>query len=645
MKSRTFISSLIKTALLMLVGTAVVPIAFPQVESGNRAVHEAAQSTPYARKEVQNGISIDLSIAHQNPRTTAPVFTEGEDVIVSLRLADANTGAPLAAAKPAAWIDANHAPESGDPEACKKKIQNYLGGGILARPDIDLNVYYVLALNNDATITVVDPLFGYGGTRLLALVQLKSPGDDWALTSDQSRLFVSMPDAEQIAVIDTASWKVVSNIEVGGRPGRIALQPDGAYLWVATGESGNSGVAVFNAQTLAVAGRITTGRGPHELAFDNHSRFAFVTNAESRTTSIIDVRSLKKTADVPATGKPRSIAFSALSKSAYVACDDGSLLAISGESRQASARIKTEPGLAQIRFAPGDRFAFTVNTDKDRLYIIDASTNQVAQTAQVEREPDAISFTEGLAYVRHRASEDVFMIPLDKVGRRGDPVAIVDFPGGQNPLGRVSKPSLADGIVPVPGEGAVVVANPADRAIYYYKEGMAAPMGNFSNYGREPRAVLLVDRTLRAQSPGLYRTVARLGSAGDYSFLLFLDQPRVVHCFDLRVEADPELARNKTRAVDVQAADTGSIQAGSPAKLRFRLIDLATSQPVDDLKDVQVLIYAGVWQSREWARYSGNGVYETEFTPPVAGWYEAHVASASLGLRYRRAATFEVGSR
>ena len=46
--------------------------------------------------------------------------------------------------------------------------------------------------------------------------------------------------------------------------------------------------------------------------------------------------------------------------------------------------------------------------------------------------------------------------------------------------------------------------------VYYYKEGMAAPMGSFSNYGRRPRAVRVVDRSLREQSPGIYRTEARL---------------------------------------------------------------------------------------------------------------------------------------
>ena len=111
--------------------------------------------------------------------------------------------------------------------------------------------------------------------------------------------------------------------------------------------------------------------------------------------------------------------------------------------------------------------------------------------------PDQISFTDELAYVRHRDSEVVLMIPLDEIGVEGRVVPLVDFPGGQHPLGWTSRPSLADAIVQASGAYAVLIANPGDRMIYYYQEGMAAPMGSFMNYGHEPRAVLVVERNLR----------------------------------------------------------------------------------------------------------------------------------------------------
>src|ERR1041384_427730 len=65
--------------------------------------------------------------------------------------------------------------------------------------------------------------------------------------------------------------------------------------------------------------------------------------------------------------------------------------------------------------------------------------------------------------------------------------------------------------------------------IYYYSEGRAAPMGNFQNYRRVPRAVKVVDRSLREEARGIYSTTARLPKEGVYNVSLLLDSPRVVN--------------------------------------------------------------------------------------------------------------------
>ena len=57
-----------------------------------------------------------------------------------------------------------------------KKAKSMVNASVMSPADLDLNVYYVLTLNGNGTIGVVDPLFGYGGTKLLAMVPLKSPG-------------------------------------------------------------------------------------------------------------------------------------------------------------------------------------------------------------------------------------------------------------------------------------------------------------------------------------------------------------------------------------------------------------------------------------------------------------------------------------
>ena len=90
------------------------------------------------------------------------------------------------------WHSANDLEHPGRISVAQK-VESFLQGSLRSRPDVDLNAYYLLTLNEEASISVIDPLLGFGGTKLLTLVLLKSPGEDWALTSDRSKLFVSMP--------------------------------------------------------------------------------------------------------------------------------------------------------------------------------------------------------------------------------------------------------------------------------------------------------------------------------------------------------------------------------------------------------------------------------------------------------------------
>lgn len=579
---------------------------------------------------VQDGIAVELSVQRADGQP-GPVL-EGDAARVRLSFRDTASGTPLSNLYPGAWMDLLG---SGlQPGAdCTKKVEAFVGGALLSRPTVDLNVYYVLALNHDATISVVDPLFGYGGSQLLAMVFLKSPGEDWVLTADGERLFVSMPDSNRIAVVESATWKVVSEIETPPRPRRVVLQPDGQSLWVAH----DSGVSVIDVRSLEQTARIETGPGPHDLAFSGDSRFAFVSNES--TVSVIDVAKLAKVRDVGA-GRPVSMAWSSQAAAVYVSSADGTLTAVDPESAEPRATIKKEPGLGRIRFAPGGRLAFVVNPERDEVHILDAAVNRVIQTADVEDQPDQVAFSDELAYVRHRGSEIVLMIPLKTVGEAGRPVSVVDFPGGQHPPGRVPRPTPADGIVQAPGATAVLVANPEDEVIYYYKEGMAAPMGHFRNYGKQPRAALVVDRSLREVRPGVYETLARMGRPGEYDLALFVPSPRLVHCFPVKVAENPALAAKKEKqplGVEIRF-DQKEVKVGEEVRVRFRLTDPESGAPKTGLDDVRALTFLspGHSQERQWATGLGDGLYEVAFRPQEEGLYYVFLEVPSAGLDLRK---------
>ena len=587
------------------------------------------------QKIEREGVEVEFTIEPIEEAGKTSELMEAKEAHVRFTIKDKATKTPLSGVRPAVWLTQREDAET-DPKECREKVQSFLQGSLRSRPDVDLNTYYLLALNQEANISVIDPLLGFGTSKLLTLVMLKSPGEDWAQKASDEKLFVSMPLVNQIAVVDTGTWKVLANIDTGMKPTRVRLQPDERYLWVGN-EGEQSGVTVIDTTTLKVVARIATGKGRHEVDFSNDNRLAFVTNPEDGTLSIIDIQKLAKTKDLK-TGAATSVTFSALGNAAYVANGtDGSIAVVDSRSQEIATRIQAKPGIRNLRFAPGGRWGFVPNPTENVVYVFDASTNRLAHTIGVEKGPDQVAFTDTFAYVRSTGSTEVTMIRLSTLTEQPD---IVKFTGGQTaPAAAGIEASVADIMVPAPEGNSVLLANPADRVIYYYSEGMAAPMGSFQNYRRNPRAVTVVDRSLREIKSGVYATTTKLPKSGIYDVAFLLDSPRITHCFSAEAKPNPDVPQEKKIAVRIEYLNKDKQpRVGENYKLRFKLVDTATAKAKGDLKDVRVLtmLASGTWQKREFARPVGDGVYELDIKVPQAGLYFVFVESRSEGVSFRQ---------
>jgi len=592
---------------------------------------------PLRRSIVDKGIRVTFDatrVAAPDPRGES--FQEGDAVRFRFTLTDPAGKVPIRGATTRAWLSLRREGEIPAANAPKIKASRFITGGIFGQADLDLNSFYVLALNSDATISVVDPLFGFGNTKLLALIPLPANGYDWAMTQDQAKLFVSIPEKKQIAVIDTSRWEVSHIIEAGLRPARLALQPDEQYLWAAGEGASDTALAAFRVDTFAPVATLPIGRGHHTIAVTRNSTFVFVTNGEDDSISIIDTRALAKAKEIKIGRGPVAAAYSELADTVYV-CATGEIAVLDAKTLSLTKTIRTKPGLADIAAAPGGRHLLAVNRKTDTVEVIDASSAEIIQTGTVGRRPFQITFSPELAYINHLGSSEIFMLPLSQIGRRGQPLSVVTFPAGEHPLGETWHGSPAARIVPVPGEGAVLVADTRDRAIYFYKEGMAAPIGTFTNYKREPMAVQVVDRSLRERgTAGVYETVAKLGKPGVYDVIFFLDSPKIVDGFELAVAPNPKIEgeRNTPKVVITPLVPTMPAK-GASATFKFRVTDKQTSAPVTGLRDMVIVIMApGNWHERQVAKEEGDGVYSVTVTPPEAGVYYAHAQCLSLNVQF-----------
>src|SRR5688500_12545550 len=425
------------------------------------------------------------------------------------------------------------------------------------------------------------------------------------------------------------------------KPARVRLQPDERYLWVgndATAPNEQSGVTVIDATTLKVVAQLSTGKGHHEIDFSSDNRFAFITNEEDGTLSVIDIPKLVKVRDLKIGGPLTSVVFSELGNALYIVNGvEGSIAVVDTRSHEVATRIQTKPGIKHLRFAPGGRWGFVPNPVENVVYVLDASTNRLAHTISVEKGPDQVAFTDTFAYVRSAGSSEVSMVRLSTLSDQPD---VAKFPGGQNaPADVPLETSARDVIVPAPEGSSVLVANPADRIIYYYSEGMAAPMGSFQNYRRKPRGLMVVDRSLREVTAGEYSTTTKLPKRGIYDVAFLLDSPRITHCFNAEAKPNPDVPRDKQVAIRVEYLNQDQqLRVDQNYKLRFKIVDTTTLKAKSDLNDVRVLTLfsSGIWQKRDFARSAGNGVYELDIKVPQTGVYFVFIESRSQGVAFRQ---------
>jgi YVTN family beta-propeller protein len=596
------------------------------------AVPVLAQEKPAPQKIEKEGVEVEFTIEPIRGSGKSSELMEAKEAVVRFRIHDKASKTPLSGVKPSVWLTQRSEGET-DATQCREKIQSFLQGSLRSRPDVDLNTYYVLALNEEANISVIDPLLGFGSSKLLTLVMLKSPGEDWIQKSSEEKLFVSMPLVNQLAVVDTSTWKVVANIDTGNKPARVRLQPDERYLWVAN----DAGVTVIDTTTLKVVGQVATGNGRHELAFTSDNRVAFVTNEQDGTVSVIDIQKLAKIKDLKTGAPATSIAFSKLANAVYLVNEaDGSITVVDTRSQQITTRMQAKPGIKNLSFEPGGRWGFATNAKENVVYVFDASTNRLAHTLSVEKGPDQITFTDTFAYVRSTGSTEVSMIRLSTLTAQPD---IAKFPGGQTAPEEEPVESSADVMVPAPEGNSILLANPADGIIYYYSEGMAAPMGSFQNYRRRPRAVMVVDRSLREATSGVYTATTKLPKSGIYDVAFLLDSPRITHCFNAEAKPNPDVEHEKKVAIRIEYLNKEKqLRVGEDYKLRFKLVDNTTSRAKSDVNDVRVLtmLSSGTWQKRDFARSVGDGVYELDIKVPQTGLYLIFVESRSQGVSFRQ---------
>ena len=598
---------------------------FPQVE-------------PIYEKVEQDGARVEFTVKAEDPFLGDTEIAKGAYATVRFRISDLASGTALSDARPSAWMDLHSTAAASDDQACQEKVAGYLKGQISNRPLVDLNSFFILALNSGNSISVIDPLVQVGGvTQLYTTLLLESPGEDWVTSQDGNTLFVSLPKAGKVAIADLGSFRVLERVPAGDVPVRLALQPGGRFLWVGNDspDRQKSGVTVIDTQAKKPEAFLKTGGGHHQLALTPDGKYGLVTSEAEGRLTLVDAGSFKTVKEAQTGKLPVAAVVVPDGKQALIANGgDGTVDIYSIPDLNLKTTLNLEPGLTGMRLSPDGRWAFVLNPNRDRVYILDTTMSELRHTLQVAGAPDQVAFSQQNAYIRPLNGTSLQTLALSDLEGEQSP-ALTEIPYAERAPGQSMEQALANPVATLPDEGAVLIANPADNMVYYLVEGTLAPAGSYQDQATLPRAVTVVDRSLQQESPGIYSGKVRIPSGGDYEVALLLDKPRLVHCFHFTAKPGETEQASLAAALKLAFIDPPQqVKTGEPFKLQVRISTQANDEPVNDLKDV-VLLAAQTgsnWNQRYLLLPVGKGIYELELSLPQPGTYALLLSVPSQGV-------------
>lgn len=235
------------------------------------------------------------------------------------------------------------------------------------------------------------------------------PGDYNYASTDEGvaihgdTLYFADAGNQSVAVINAATLDpsnynpAETDIHTGFNPQNLAVTPDGSQLWVAdtgpqTSADSPSDVAVIDTATEKVIATIPLKGGPSQIAFSPDGKSAYVVTADGLWT--FSTATFKSTGFTGGLGDPRGVAVSPDGTTVYVTDTDGnSVKVISARTGHVTATIGVGDLPWQIVVSANGKTAYVADPDSNAVSVIDTATNKVTDTISVPGDPDTLGLT------------------------------------------------------------------------------------------------------------------------------------------------------------------------------------------------------------------------------------------------------------
>jgi YVTN family beta-propeller protein len=227
--------------------------------------------------------------------------------------------------------------------------------------------------------------------KLLRVLPGGSDPEQFDITPDGRTLIVSNEDAGKASFVDIESGKVVRQIAVGGEPEGVRVAPDGRQVLVTSEEE--SSVAVIDTAAGTANCRVKVGLRPRDIVFIEPTR-AFVSSETGGEVALIDTKSCSvvRTSKLPPPARPMGLALSPDHKTLYVANGRAKTVTevdVASGAVGRSVEAGTRPwGIVVSR---DGKKLFTANGPSNDVSVIDVDSFKVAARIPAGKSPWGIA--------------------------------------------------------------------------------------------------------------------------------------------------------------------------------------------------------------------------------------------------------------
>lgn len=241
---------------------------------------------------------------------------------------------------------------------------------------------------------VATAAFAAEGYKVLNKIKIGGTGgwDYVAVDSAAGRVYAS--HGTEVDVVDVNSGKMVGKIEQLHGVHGIAIAADLGKGFISNGQSNS--VTVFDLKSLAKTGEPATGQNPDAICYEPKTQRVFTFNGRSNDSSAIDAKTNEIVGTVKLGGKPEFCAVDGAGKIYNNLEDTSEVIEIDAAKLTVLRRASLAPadGPSGLAIDPKEKKLFSVCSNK-MMAVTDIATMKVIATPAIGSGPDAAGFDPG----------------------------------------------------------------------------------------------------------------------------------------------------------------------------------------------------------------------------------------------------------